>query len=66
MARWQAYASQGEWRTLVEELLTGHYDPLYQRSQERNYAGFGTPHTIAAAQLTPAGIAAAAQAIVSR
>ncbi|TXG87010.1 MAG: tRNA 2-selenouridine(34) synthase MnmH [Rhodocyclaceae bacterium] len=66
VARWQAYASQGEWRTLVEELLTGHYDPLYQRSQERNYAGFGTPHTIAAAQLTPAGIAAAAQAIVSR
>ncbi len=65
VARWQAYASQGEWRTLVEELLTGHYDPLYQRSQERNYAGFGTPHTIAAAQLTPAGIAAAAQAIVS-
>ncbi len=65
VARWQAYASQGEWRALVEELLTGHYDPLYQRSQERNYAGFGTPHTIAAAQLTPAGIAAAAQAIVS-
>ena len=66
VARWQAYASRGEWRTLVEELLTGHYDPLYQRSQERNYAGFGAPHTIAAAQLTPAGITAAAQAIVDR
>jgi len=66
VARWQAYASRGEWRTLVEELLTGHYDPLYQRSQERNYAGFGTPHTIAAAQLTPAGITATAQAIVDR
>ena len=40
IARWQAYASAGQWRTLVVELLELHYDPLYRRSQKRNFAGF--------------------------
>jgi hypothetical protein len=26
---------------LVAELLELHYDPLYSRSQNQNYAGFG-------------------------
>jgi tRNA 2-selenouridine synthase len=40
IARWQAYANAGQWRTLVVELLELHYDPLYRRSQKRNFAGF--------------------------
>ena len=30
--RWCERARQGEWRPLVEELLTQHYDPAYRRS----------------------------------
>ncbi len=66
VARWQDWATTGHWRELVSELLVEHYDPLYARSQERNYAGFGTPHTLRADDLSPAGIAAAAQVIVAR
>lgn len=44
IARWQAYASAGQWRTLVVELLELHYDPLYRRSQKHNFAGFDAAH----------------------
>jgi hypothetical protein len=28
---------QGEWESLVEELLTQHYDPAYQRSSGASF-----------------------------
>ena len=56
IARWQDYANAGDWRTLVVELLELHYDPLYRRSQNCNFAGFGTPTTFTSDDLTPAGI----------
>lgn len=37
LARWTALIEAGDFRALVEELLEQHYDPLYQRSQDRNY-----------------------------
>jgi tRNA 2-selenouridine synthase len=40
LARWQALVGAGDFPTLVEELLTLHYDALYQRSQARNYNSF--------------------------
>ena len=40
LARWRAQVSAGDFPTLVEELLTLHYDALYQRSQARNYNSF--------------------------
>lgn len=64
--RWQAMARDGAWAALVHELLAQHYDPLYARSQERNYAGFRTPHPIPVRRLDPAGIAAAARDILAR
>ena len=30
--RWCQMAQQGEWKPLIEELLTRHYDPTYRRS----------------------------------
>ena len=60
IARWQDYANKGTWRTLVVELLELHYDPLYRRSQNRNFAGFGAPTTFTSDDLTPAGIDALA------
>lgn len=56
IARWQDYAHTGQWRTLVVELLELHYDPLYRRSQNRNFAGFGSPQTFTTDDLSPAGI----------
>ncbi|WP_319239588.1 tRNA 2-selenouridine(34) synthase MnmH [uncultured Propionivibrio sp.] len=64
LAKWKTYAHAGEWRTLVAELLQQHYDPLYQRSQARNFSGFGTPKTYAPADLDDASIDALAARIV--
>ena len=64
MSRWHAYVSNAQWRELVGELLELHYDPLYHRSQNRNYDGFGAPQTFATDDLTPAGVDAVARRII--
>lgn len=61
--RWQDYARSGAWRALVGELLAEHYDPLYVRSQNRNYAGFAAPENFVADDLSPSAIDALAQRI---
>ncbi len=38
IACWQAMARAGDWDTLIAELLEKHYDPIYARSLERNFA----------------------------
>ena len=63
LLRWREQIGAGSWRELVGELLTLHYDPLYQRSQQKNYAGFAAPLTFATDDLTPAGIEALARRI---
>lgn len=62
--RWKEYAQSGQWRALVHELLELHYDPLYRRSQNRNFAGFNSPQTFSTDDLTPEGIAGLAGRIV--
>jgi len=64
LERWHELAAQSAWPDLVRELLEQHYDPLYRRSQERNFAGFGSPASFATGDLSPAGIAALAERIV--
>jgi len=54
--RWQDYANAAQWKTLVCELLELHYDPLYRRSQNRNFAGLDTSTTFTTNDLSPAGI----------
>ena len=41
IADWKSLATAGEWDSLVERLLTEHYDPAYLRGMGRNYVGFG-------------------------
>jgi len=65
IARWQSYASSGQWPELVRELLELHYDPLYRRSQNSNYAGYGTPQVFGTADLTPAGVETVARQITA-
>jgi len=61
--RWQAYARSAAWPALVSELLELHYDPLYRRSQNRNFSGLVTPQTFTTDDLSAAGIAALASQI---
>ncbi|HEX4918751.1 MAG TPA: tRNA 2-selenouridine(34) synthase MnmH [Limnobacter sp.] len=46
IARWGELAQQGAWVTLVQELLTQHYDPAYRKSTPRNLQGFAQAHTL--------------------
>ncbi|MBI3524435.1 MAG: tRNA 2-selenouridine(34) synthase MnmH [Betaproteobacteria bacterium] len=65
LARWTALVETGEFSALVGELLELHYDPLYQRSQARNYAGFDAATRIATDDLSPDGIARLAEEILA-
>jgi tRNA 2-selenouridine synthase len=40
--RWQTQGHSGEFAQAFEELLVEHYDPIYRRSMERNFAGYAT------------------------
>ncbi len=65
IARWQAYATGGQWRALVGELLELHYDPLYRRSQNHNFTHFSASQAYATDDLSPAGIDALARQIIA-
>ena len=53
--RWQAMIAAGEFPALFRELMEKHYDPLYQKSQDKNYRYTGAP-VFVAADLGDAGI----------
>ncbi|MBI3140620.1 MAG: tRNA 2-selenouridine(34) synthase MnmH [Rhodocyclales bacterium] len=57
LARWRALVAAGDWPALVGELLEKHYDPLYHRSQGRNYVHFADAPRYAADDLSPEGLA---------
>ena len=61
---WLALVAVGDFRGLVAELLERHYDPLYQRSQSKNYADYGAAAGFATDDLSPAGVARLAAAIL--
>ena len=63
--RWKDHVNNGQWGALVSELLELHYDPLYHRSQNRNFTGLGATTNLAAKDLTPAGIEALAEQIIN-
>jgi tRNA 2-selenouridine synthase len=63
VARWQAEARAGRLAGVVEELLSLHYDPVYERSMARNFAGFASATPLALADPAPATLAAAAAAL---
>ncbi|WP_313073486.1 tRNA 2-selenouridine(34) synthase MnmH [Melaminivora sp.] len=61
--RWQTWARLGNLAALFEELMRLHYDPHYGRSQERNFTHWSARRRLPAPDLSPAGIAALAQAV---
>jgi len=63
LVRWLELVDAGDFRTLVAELLAKHYDPLYQRSQAKNYRDFGDAPPLATDDLSADGITALARRI---
>ena len=43
---WKASARAGDFESVVQQLLTQHYDPAYLQSMRRNFAQFETAHII--------------------
>ncbi len=65
LARWQTLIAAGEFPALVAELLTQHYDPLYQRSQAHNYDSFGAATRYTTEKLDTASLDRLAAEILS-
>lgn len=54
--RWQDLAGKGDFRTLVIELLSLHYDPLYARSQQRHLTQLEKAPLLATEDLSAGGL----------
>jgi tRNA 2-selenouridine synthase len=63
ISRWQDWATQGQLPLLFEELMRLHYDPLYARSQSRNYTAWATRQSVPCDDLSVAGIESLAHAV---
>lgn len=63
--RWTTWVGQGEFRAVVQELLTLHYDPGYGASTQRNFKQFGTARVCVAANRSPQAMRDLARGIVS-
>lgn len=61
---WRDLALAGNWAQLVQELLEKHYDPLYQRSQNRNFAGYRPLENFMTDDLSETGIMALAERLL--
>jgi tRNA 2-selenouridine synthase len=56
LARWLEWVAAGNLPSLVTELLQLHYDPLYHRSQAKNYVDYRQAPTYATDDLSAAGV----------
>ncbi len=62
---WKQLAEVGDHRSLVRELLTLHYDPLYLRSQSRNFTEHHQAHGIKTCDLSAPALDSIAAEILS-
>jgi tRNA 2-selenouridine synthase len=64
--RWQAMARQDRWADVFSELMQQHYDPLYQRSMSRNFAGMAHAHCVQLPDSAPATLREAARRLLEQ
>lgn len=57
---WKDCVRQGDLRTVVQDLLVAHYDPVYVQSMERNFVQFAQANTLAPADRSVASMQALA------
>lgn len=65
VAAWQDLARRQAWPELVKALLEQHYDPAYHKSLSHNYAPSPADRHFRADDLSPAGLARLARAILA-
>ncbi len=65
LERWSALIAAKDFPSLVEELLTQHYDPLYERSQATNYNSFAAAKRYATERLDAAALGEVAAEILA-
>ena len=65
LRQWTQLAEAGEFRALVTELLEQHYDPLYQRSQQKNFAAYAAAAPVPLADLRPDSVERLAQQLLT-
>ncbi len=65
VAHWSTLAQAGEFRPLVHELLALHYDPLYQRSQQKNFGAYAAAPPMPLADLSAASVARLARELLA-
>jgi tRNA 2-selenouridine synthase len=63
---WQQLAEQGEWETLVEKLLTEHYDPAYNRSTNTNFTRVTDAQTLSLERLDGNALSVAVSTLLRR
>lgn len=63
LSRWKTLAVAQDLPTLYAEFIDLHYDPLYRRSQNRNFTQFASARKLATDDLSAAGIATLAREI---
>jgi tRNA 2-selenouridine synthase len=62
--RWQGMARASQWAELFAELMRDHYDPLYERSMQRHFAGLQQAPVVDLADGGPSALASAARALL--
>jgi tRNA 2-selenouridine synthase len=65
VARWKALAREGRWGEVFTDLMHHHYDPLYLRSMQRNFAGVAGAHELALADGATRTLRQAARALLA-
>lgn len=63
--RWCEYVQQGNWHTLVGELLTQHYDPAYRRSSGSGLQQLANAYQLRLQRLDKQSLHVAAQRLIS-
>ncbi len=63
--RWQSMARAGAWAEVFDELMREHYDPLYERSMKRNFAGLEKAARVELADASADALGAAARHLLT-
>ena len=62
--RWQAMARAGQWAEVFGTMMLEHYDPLYNRSMERNYGSLDKARTVTLADGSPDCLRAVVRSLI--
>jgi tRNA 2-selenouridine synthase len=63
--RWQAMARAAQWAEVFGELMREHYDPLYERSMKRHFAGLSEAAVVNLADAGADALADAARTLLA-